>query len=121
MDNRSIDQYSWYIWGKVLNNLRYGCAEKSAKSAKAGIKQKELEHYTYTESEVPMTTSASTLSRSASRDRRTLSLRVSPKKVTAGLKTPPQTSSDVRCRFLVLWIGSRGDGLLLFRRGLISV
>ena len=58
---------------------------------------------TYTERDVPITTNASTLSRSASRVRLTLSLKLSPKNVTPGLKTPPHSfAPDSRCRFLVL-------------------
>ena len=59
-----------------------------------------------------MTIRASTFSRSASNERRTLSFSVSPKKVTPGLNTPPQTSSEVvRARLIDRWSGSL-DGVV---------
>ena len=67
---------------------------------------------TYTENYVPITIKASTLFRSASSDRLTLSFRVSPKNVTAGLSTPPQTSDAGLCRFLALWVVSLGDAIV---------
>ena len=72
---------------------------------------------TYTESDVPITIRASTLLRSASNDRLTLSCKASPKKVTPGLSTPPHAPSLVvnewpsRCRFLIRALTARLGGV----------
>lgn len=119
MGNVAIDENARNRFGQIVNDLGNGSAVVEQLAATETVSQirrkgqpgrERKGQHTYTDKDVPITIRASTFSRSASSLVLTESCKASPKNVTPGLRTPPQTLDGMLLLLLLLLLllsGSR--------------